>query len=766
MEECQYFEYIVTVLEQMQRDGVSVLSSSDSLIASRFNEALKALSVPPINSAASELLVRKVFEIFADTAIVDYQREMCNGEECLALSRLHERYQHTLAFVSDCCTKMHSKECVAVFTVSLRCALLQPDLLTRDYPPGRKELLCFLRAHGRKLLLDIEGTESFPSFLCGVSHCHDTVLQQLHELTLASTPDLRALWRSVLVNSISSRIDELDNNFTVARIQSCMKWKDSVVNTFVCVALSPDPDDSELRSEVNRWCEDLEQLLLVSFGRKRIASFWDVVVDYPDSTPTLQDIRFCLLRCADDTLRSELIQTTKGMLASRLHRAGTCTEYILDVLINTIHSLCVLLSKNDQSSVIFTIVGDTLEHLKKRKDCVSAVVRAITQPSADTVLHAELSNYNTENAVDDSDTKDDMGASQDEPDHSPLSIQEKPDVLRVLLSTISVNLLVEEYRQALASKLLGRPMHKFDTTPEEEVLERLKCAFGEDVLAPCVVMIRDIQSSRRYTEMVKDAHRGAVPSGVSPRQLKRDWPLSLDVLSATSWPKLSTCPPPGESIPLPDRYNPHPEVASAMQEAMAEYKRLKANQCLEWVLSHGFVTLELKQQDFSSGSIVAVTYDLSVFLASVVLYVRDISSETNSSVPLTLLEERMHIKWQVIQQRISHILPSVLVYADEQNSLSLQTNYVSAANFTFDEAKEVSEQPAGLSQEQLEVFLPILTAMLRARGACAVNVIFNSMKMLGGFTGTIDDMKRLLHDFVAKGNLTYTDDKLFALPRE
>ncbi|ESL07307.1 hypothetical protein TRSC58_05006 [Trypanosoma rangeli SC58] len=765
MGEKEAFAKLFGILEVIRRS--SILAFADTRVAEthRYSETLAALATPRFSTTVGELLVRKVFEAFASSSLVEYQRNMCDGHEILALQSLHKAYSQTLLLLKNWCKKLRATEFVSGFTVSLRCHLLQPDLLTGENPPGKEVLLQFLRRHGRKVLDDVEGMEGRVTLMRGSQgHC-DRVLEYLHDLTLSSTPDIKALWKSVLVECTRERIELIDDDLTVRQIRSCMQWKDGVVDTFVRMALSPDPNNSDGRTEVNRWCEELEQLLLVSYGRKRIASLWDVVMLYPSSTPTLKDLRVCLRRCADDTLQNELVQTAKQMLASQLHRAGTRTDEILTTLIGTIHSLCVLFSKNDQGSVIFTIVDDTLEHLKKRKDCVSAVVQAITQPSADSVLNMSLQNFSPDSfssasSGGDEESDDDVspGTSQ-----SSLSMHERPDVLRVLLSAISVTSLVEEYMKLLASKLLGREMHNFDTTAEEEVLERLKCAFGEDVLAPCVVMIRDIQASRRYTLHMKETHREAAAEAPT-QQRGRQWPLSLDILSTTSWPKFSVCLPAGETQPVPERYNPHPLFTSTMQDVAEEYRRTKVNQRLEWILSQGCVSLELTQKNTTTNTRVVATYDLSLFSASLVLYVRDISAERGSPAPLTTVSERMGVKPHVLQQRVSHLFPSLLVSTDGSRSLSLQTNYVSASNFTFDVAEETEGQPAGLSQDQVNILRSMMTAMLKARGACGVNDIFNSMKMLGQFPGTLDDMKKLLRMFVTQGHLKRNEAELFTLP--
>ncbi|RNF06448.1 anaphase-promoting complex subunit 2 [Trypanosoma conorhini] len=763
--ETEAFANLFGFLEVIRRDGILAFADTRVAEARRYSETLAALATPPFNATVGELVVRKVFEAFANTSLVEYKRNMRDGREILALQSLQKAYRQTLLHLKHWCKKLNAMEFVSGFTVSLRCHLLQPDLLTDESPPEKEVLLQFLRGHGRKLLDEIEGMEGRATLMRGSQWQCDKVLEHLHELTLSSTPDIKMLWKSVLVECTLERIELLDDDLTARRIRSCMRWKDGVVDTFVRMALSPDPHNSDGRTEVNRWGEELEQLLLVSYGRKRIASLWDVVMAYPDSTPTLKDLRVCLRRCSDDTLQNELVQTAKQMLASELHRAGTRTEEILTTLIGTIHSLCVLFSKNDQGSVIFTIVDDTLEHLKKRKDCVSAVVQAITQPNADSVLNLSLHNFSPDSfssvsTADDEESDEDLSPG---PSQSCLSMHERPDVLRVLMSAISVTSLVEEYMKLLAFQLLEKKMHDFDTTTEEEVLERLKCAFGEDVLAPCVVMIRDIQASRRYTLHMKKAH-GRASAGVTPQRRGRDWPLSLDILSTTSWPKLSVCLPAGETRPVPERYSPHPLFTPAMEDVVEEYKRMKVNQRLEWILSQGRVSLELTQKDTSTNTLVAVTYDLSLFSASLVLYVRDIALELGSPAPLTAVAERMEVKPHVLQQRLSHLFPSVLVSTDGNRSLSLQTNYVSTSNFTFAEAEESEGQPAGLSPDQVKMLLSMMTAMLKARGPCGANDIFNSIKMLGQFPGTLDDMKKLLRMFLKQGKLKLNEAELFTLP--
>ncbi|EPY19002.1 anaphase-promoting complex subunit 2 [Strigomonas culicis] len=634
----------------------------------------------------------------------------------------------------------------------------------------------------------------------------DPVIHCLHGLNLSRAQEIKRLWLSVLEKSIQDKVNSLEEDYSEPCLKAFIEWEEEVVESFVHTVLrEPLPrasgffrthrsdaqaESAVIRAEIDRWCTDLKKKLLISFARQRMSKFWDILVEYPDSRAALEDIQQCLQLCPDSGLKGELMDTVRCLLSSRLHKAGTGTEDILAMLIKTIHSLCVLLTKNEQNANIFAVISATLEHLRKRKDGVPAVVQVITQPNSDTTLYADLQATPQRN-----DPMDDDDFAPDEADTMRASARDRPDVLRVLLTAINAKLLVQEYQQTLAAHLLGKSVHDFDTTPEEEALERLKCVFGEDLLFNCVVMLRDIQMSRRITMQLRDlikekalrppspttvgaggprapvrgretraelAGRGSVRpagppqapvrflggSGGAPSPTKApeapgrepgvqksffmDAPeTSVDVLSMTAWPpKAAPRHLAGETVATPDTYKPHPSLVTYMNEVAEQYHVLKRNQKLSWILGQGRVVLELDQQDpGKQGALVKVEHTVSLFHASLILSIKEAEWACSERVPLRVIAEKLEVPEDMVLQHATRLCPAILDVGDGE--VALQKRVASSTRYLFEEAagEEEEEPPAGLTPEKIKVLTRMITALLKTQKvAKSVKDIHNSMK--------------------------------------
>lgn len=193
------------------------------------------------------------------------------------------------------------------------------------------------------------------------------------------------------------------------------------------------------------------------------------------------------------------------------------------------------------------------------------------------------------------------------------------------------------------------------------------------------------------------------------------------------------------------------------------YKDAKPNQKLVWLLSQGRITLELDQRDPAArNATVTVSFDLSLFAASVVLFVKDLTL----SSPAVSVEEvagRLGVSAAVLQPHLVHLIPSALVQTSR--GLTLQKHVVSAGHYVFDEAEEEeNEEENQISPEQAKVLQRMIMAMVKTRGAQTANDIHNSMKMFGQFSGTVADMKQFLQKIVSEGTLTLADGRLYGLP--
>ncbi|CBZ30925.1 conserved hypothetical protein [Leishmania mexicana MHOM/GT/2001/U1103] len=542
----------------------------------------------------------------------------------------------------------------------------------------------------------------------------------------------------------------------------------------------PSSQTSEMvRAEREAWCADLRLLLLHTYARRRLDGFWEILSDYPDSVPALEDMHYCLQSTPESGLKTELVQTVRHLLSSRLHRAGTRTDDILAILINTIHAFCILFPRNEQSSVVFSVTSDTLEHLRRRKDCVPAVVQAVMQPGgAMNVAPPPLTQAASEGLVGSLDFDADAGGKEGEL-HRAAS-RDRPDVVRVLLTSIPRRALVDEYQQMLAEQLLQKPMHEFDTTPEEEVLERLRHVFGETALDRCAVMVRDMQMSRRISQQLREqlarsrADRlsqsrstAASATAVSPA-------ASVSVLSMTTWPPLARCSPAngGDSGPAaaPLKFCPHPALQEEMDALAEAYKRLKDNQRMTWLPSLGRVELVLTQKDPSKGdTLVAVPQVLSLFDASIVLHVKEMASRGGSSTPVHLKEVAvaMEVQLEELRAHAQRLSPAVLVFQPATDLVTMQLSVASSADFVFMEDREPDEEsgkPAGLPPERVKLMERMVTSLLKTRGAQSSTAIHSSLKLLGKFEGSNADVVELLRSFVGRGLIVLNDARQYALP--
>ncbi|KPA86449.1 hypothetical protein ABB37_00609 [Leptomonas pyrrhocoris] len=880
------------LLDFINTEGIASLAADRAAAQrQRWRSALSTLSSSvPLNGMIAETLLERVNAAFAvhirafQDALQQRQAHRRSGSAKQltgavvgpALAALCTSYDHIFPLLQEWCDVLRVPGVASFFSVHVRCALLQADLISGEEPRRKRAFFAFLRQHGHALLSrdpcrsgsssssrgaeedksDVqEGREKSVTGFTSYS-AMDPVIACLHRLTLSQSTEVKQLWRSVLEARIREKLSDLSDDFSTHFLQENMLWLEQCVMPFGAMVLgvrenadalatsherktdtggadsataeyagTDDALPAAAHAEREAWCADMRKLFLHSYARRRLDSFWEILSDYPDSVPALEDMQYCLQANPESGLKTELIHTVRHLLSSRLHRAGTRTEDILAILINTIHAFCVLFPRNEQDNVVFDVIANTLEHLRRRKDCVAAIVQAVMQPNG--VMNAAaarppppppptMSKFDGElnrhsaggdgvgDAMDFLDSLHDRMAGGREEELYRTNSRDRPDVLRVLLTSIHRRALVEEYQHVLAEQLLQKPMHEFDTTPEEEVLERLKQVFGETVLDKCSVMVRDMQMSRRVTQQLREQlarRRGAAgPQGDALRSRTLPSPIvspaaavvpspSVSVLSMTTWPPLARCAalPAGgvagntgaaQAAP-PVKYRPHPSLQGEMDLLAEAYKKLKDNQRLAWLPSLGRVELELMQRDAArGGALVTVTQVLSLFDASVVLFVKEMANgrqrgegdrHAEGAVPAVALSEvarALEITSDELRPHVQRLSPAVLVMPTTA-TVDMQRSVAALSDFVFMEDKATSEaeaKPAGLPPERVKLMERMVTSLLKTRGPQAGTAIHNSVKLLAKFEGTNADLLELLQSFVKRGLIVLNDAKLYALP--
>lgn len=892
-----------STLADAQGNGLFA-SAADFCVASsaqvrRWQPALKALSHSiPLNGMLAETLLECVNGAFAEhicafqTTLQQAHQKRRRGVREVqlsttvvsdALSTLCAAYDHIFPPLWRWCAALGVPGVAALFSVRVRCALLQADLISGEEPRQKQAFFAFLRQHGRELLsrgpesrCSRSGSSGDASEAEIVHHgkqktsaagsspratVTDPIIVCLHRLTLSESNEVKRLWRSVLEARIREKLRDLSDDFSTHFLHAQMVWLERCVMPFVAMVLDGSSEhtryfsDTEVgeesigacettrrggggrgpaelpsqttQAEQEAWGAEMRHLFLRSYARRRLDSFWEILSDYPDSIPALEDMHYCLQANPESGLKTELMHTVRRLLSTRLHRAGTRTEDILAILINTIHAFCVLFPRNEQNSVVFAVIADTLEHLRRRKDCVTAIVQAVMQPGS--AMHAAAAAPPPQPpsqgmwSFHDAAGKDrPMGKDGHDPSASAAGAagggvdlfdglgdsaggsrdgelyrtgsRDRPDVLRVLLTAIPRRALVEEYQHVLAAQLLQKPMHGFDTTPEEEVLERLKQVFGETVLDRCAVMVRDLQMSRRITQQLREQltvrQRRAVvglngaTAAAGAALVVPPASCSVSVLSMTTWPPLAQCAalPPGDGVTAtataaattaaaggaggPPQYRPHPSLQAEMDALAEAYKRLKDNQRLAWLPSLGRVELELTQLDPAKGNApVVVLQTLSLFDASVVLFVKEMSS-SKQPVALSAVAAALEVTADVLRPHVRRLSPAVLVMPSEE-TVAMQLAVGASSDFVFAEdtaGSEAEAKPAGLAPERVKLMERMVTSLLKTRGPQAGTAIHASLKLLAKFEGTNADLLELLQSFIKRGLVVLNDAKLYALP--
>lgn len=119
------------------------------------------------------------------------------------------------------------------------------------------------------------------------------------------------------------------------------------------------------------------------YGNVIIDQFFNIIIDYPDSVPAINDLQICL-RSID--LRKNLIRNLKETLEKRLLHPGVNTMDILTAYVAAIKAIRHL----DSSGIILeTVTEPVKEYLKKRHDTIRKVVTGLTEEGP-TDLNEEL----------------------------------------------------------------------------------------------------------------------------------------------------------------------------------------------------------------------------------------------------------------------------------------------------------------------------------------------------------------------------------------
>ncbi len=562
-------------------------------------------------------------------------------------------------------------------------------------------------------------------------------------------PTISSMLYARLAATIAARCS---GKFGEALLRKLLAWLATFVSPWLTAVLLPShsaadltPAGSTSSAALRTWLARLRFYCMSCLASLRTSELFDVIVDYPDSLPALDDLKTCL----DHThLHAETVVSLARSIDQRLLMPGADTANIIQVYVSAIKALRHL----DPTGVTLESISERVRtYLKARPDTIRQIVTSLTEPEASELL--EGSGGAEEGAIEDDGAAGDEPADADDMkgdevtvlEWSPDPIQADPsrsaalrsaDVLSILVNVYgSKSLFVNEFRSMLADKLLAAS--GYDCSREVRNLELLKRRFGEAALASCEVMLRDVAESKRVTRSVQN-HFGDDNSAR----------FDATIVSRLCWPAL-----PAEAFNLP------PSAIAEMARFEKQFMHVKAPRKLVWKPSLGCVTLDVVFTDKTVRDV-----KCSPIAATVLMAFSDKKQHALSS-----LSSQLGIPADALRKKLSQwINRGFIVEVSRTPSGDILYESPAALGAVADGTRAAEEEEGegqgGAAEAQLEqemrVYGQYVMGMLTNLESLPLGRIHNMLKMFvpasggeHGYDRTEPELQRFLNRLVEEGKL-------------
>uniref|UniRef100_A0A803R9P9 Anaphase-promoting complex subunit 2 n=2 Tax=Cannabis sativa TaxID=3483 RepID=A0A803R9P9_CANSA len=520
-----------------------------------------------------------------------------------------------------------------------------------------------------------------------------------------------------------------------------------------------------------RWQLRLEYFAYETLQNLRIAKLFEIIVDYPDSLPAIEDLKQCLEYTGQ---HSKLVESFISALRYRLLTAGASTNDILHQYVSTIKALRTI----DPAGVFLEAVGEPIrDYLRGRKDTIKCIVTMLTDGTGgnsnisgntgDSLLEElnrdEESQENT--GHDDDFHTDDkqawINATRWEPDPveaDPLKgsrNRRKVDILGMIVGIVgSKDQLVNEYRVMLAEKLLNKSGYDIDT--ELRTLELLKIHFGESSMQKCEIMLNDLIDSKRTNSNIKATINKLSRTEPEPE----DNGLAMDILDATIlssnfWPQIQE-----ESLIIPQ------SVDRLLSDYAKRFNEIKTPRKLMWKKNLGAVKLELQFEDRQ------MQFTVTPVHAAIIMKFQDQACWTSKSlaaaigVPIDVLNRRINfwISKGVIAETLGADINDHKFTLMEGVSDTGKTPGTSGNCEDLAGDEEGDRSVASVEDQlrkEMTVYEKFIMGMLTNFGSMALDRIHNTLKMFcvadPSYDKTLQQLQGFLSGLVSEEKLELRD---------
>lgn len=456
----------------------------------------------------------------------------------------------------------------------------------------------------------------------------------------------------------------------------------------------------------------------------RIQELFDIVVDYPNSTAALQDLRTSLKKSGQ---RATAVSVFQQSCSRRLLQGGANTVDILSGYIATIKSFAIL----EPRGVLLEKVSRPIRrYLREREDTIAAIVSGILGDESSQL------GYLSEELVKGKQEGDDMDDLSD-PNWQPDPLDAPPDFMKGKTSDIvgclislyeNKDIFVKEFVSIFADRLLQEKEAVDDIMMK---LEFLKLRFGEQELQKLDVMVKDINESKRIDKALHTTK-------VQGRSITKK--VHAKVLSRLYWPTFTD-----SSLILPD------VIENQLQMYSEGYSKIKQGRKLKWLRNIGTVKIELQLEDRK------LEFDVTPEQSAVIAFFQEGSRTVQQICEAFEMDESK-------SRQLIMFWVNKRVLARDQNEA--QRYYVREREIEDDGQDEGAVDDVGTgtlsreeerAREESELYWPFIRGMLTNHGTMPVDRIHTFLKMLvpadKGYTKTIEELERYLNFLVNEEKL-------------
>ncbi|XP_049784564.1 anaphase-promoting complex subunit 2 isoform X1 [Schistocerca cancellata] len=633
---------------------------------------------------------------------------------------------------------------VEEFKVLLRATLhsqlpLNHSAITEDFYRRSFKVFC----NSDKTESDIDEVADSENVVCGgcgteIEGCQcRAILDAFHETNrkLIEMELLERLSSEVITSLIHVRIekhvhDSCKGSFDTSYLASLDEWLETVVMGWLtriyCAGTDAAPPSTRSTQEaLNKFKQKLSHFLYETYTRTRIEQLFNIIIEYPDSQPAVEDLRVCLQKT---DLRKTLVQRLQRALETRLLHPGVNTGDILTAYVAAIRALRQL----DPSGVLLdTVTQPVRQYLRHRDDTVRCVVSSLTEEDpnelADELVRGEVLALDEGSISDDDATTDWESWTPDPVDadpSKPSKSRRTSDIISMLVNVYgSKDLFVNEYRTLLADRLLSQ--FNYNTEKEIRYLELLKLRFGEAQLHYCEVMLKDVYDSKRI-----NAHLHSDPN-FSLEQQK--FPVCAMVLSAQFWPPFK-----GDTLELPPFIKEHLDVYTKA------FETLKGNRTLCWKPHLGAVNLDIELKDRN------INLTVSPIHATIIWHF-----QTKNQWTIEELSQEMRVAPTILRRRMAFWQSQGLVREMSTDNFVLVEETVprsrgpTASDMMCEDEEAESPMASAHDQreEELQVFWSYIVGMLTNLDSMPLERIHQMLKMFAsqGPTSVECNIQELRH---------------------